>query len=258
MPQDLVNSWADPNLFAENFVMVSKELSENYDKFNESIRKGSMGKPAQFWLIYLDLMEHQHRIHIAVQENNFTERIIVWEYFLSFYFATNKINYARYGPYYVQSMKCIDHPYPSLKQILENNCMSIRAPDRYAIRTAIEQRAEQTLNKGAKTTGDVRRFAANQASVLKWTLNGSEQANKTKQLLGMCGLNASSQHCKPQPPLQILQSEDLVSQIVTVLQNEYINPFDISINKSNLLNLNSGVPIPSEITCSPIERKNFS
>ena len=64
----------------------------------------------------------------------------------------------------------------------------------------------------------------------------------------MCGLNGSSRHYKPQWPSQILQSEDLVSQIVAVLQNEYINTFDISTDKSNLLNLSSGVPITSEIT----------
>ena len=52
----------------------------------------------------------------------------------------------------------------------------------------------------------------------------------------MCGLNAFSQKCNPQRPSQILQSEDLVTQIVTVLQNEYINPFDISIDKPNRLN----------------------
>ena len=64
----------------------------------------------------------------------------------------------------------------------------------------------------------------------------------------MCGLNVSSLRYKTQRPSQVLQSEDLVSQIVTILQNEYINPFDISIDKSNLLNLSSGVPIPNEIT----------
>ena len=62
--------------------MVSEELSENYDKFKESIRNGSLRKMTQFWLIYLDLTQHEHRIHVTVQENNFTERIIVWEYFL--------------------------------------------------------------------------------------------------------------------------------------------------------------------------------
>ena len=69
----------------------------------------------------------------------------------------------------------------------------------YAIRTAIDQRGEQTLNKDAKTAGGLRGFAANQASVLKWTLNRREQANNTKELLGMCGLNASLQHYTNSP-----------------------------------------------------------
>ena len=60
-------------------------------------------------------------------------------------------------------------------------------------------------------------------SVFKLTLNRSEQANNTKELLDMCGLNASSQHCKPQWPSQIFQSEDF-------------------------LNLSSGIAIPSETT----------
>ena len=166
MPQYLINSCVDPDQFSENVVIVSKELGENYDKFKGSILNGSLGKTTQLWLIYLDLKEHQHRIHIAVQENKFTERIIVWEHFLSFHFATNKIDYARYGSYYVQSMKCIDHLHPGLKQILENNSMSIQAQDRCAIRTVIDQRGEQTFKNDAKTIGGVRGFAANQASVL--------------------------------------------------------------------------------------------
>ena len=58
MPQDLINSCVDPDQFEENVIMVSKELIENYDKFKESIRNSFPGKTAQFWLIYLDLMEH--------------------------------------------------------------------------------------------------------------------------------------------------------------------------------------------------------
>ena len=67
--------------------------------------------------------------------------------------------------------------YPGLKQILEKNCTSIQAQDHNAIRKAIDQQGKQTLNKDAKTTRSVRGFAASQASVLKWTLNRSEQAN---------------------------------------------------------------------------------
>ena len=121
-------------------------------------------------------MEHQLRIHVTVQENNFTERIIVWEYFLSFYFATNNINHARYGSYYVQSIKCINHLYPGLKEILENNCIPVQAQDRYPIRTAMDQRGKQTLSKDAKTTGGVKGFAVNQATILRWTFNTTKHS----------------------------------------------------------------------------------
>ena len=28
-------------------------------------------KTAQFWLSYLDIMEHQHYLHVGIQENRF-------------------------------------------------------------------------------------------------------------------------------------------------------------------------------------------
>lgn len=68
MPKDLINSSVGPDKFAENVIMVSKELSENYAKFKQSIWNGSFGKSAQLWLIHLDLMEHQLRIYRTFQE----------------------------------------------------------------------------------------------------------------------------------------------------------------------------------------------
>ena len=58
MPEDLTNSRVNPYQIEENVIMVSKELSENYEKFKEPIRNSFLGKTAQFWLIYPDLMEH--------------------------------------------------------------------------------------------------------------------------------------------------------------------------------------------------------
>ena len=39
--------------------------------------------------------------------------------FLPFYFALNKINYARYGSYYVETLKLIDITHPDLKEMLK-------------------------------------------------------------------------------------------------------------------------------------------
>ena len=45
-------------------------------------------------------------------------RLYAWENILPYYFALNKVNYARYGTYYVETLKQIDIRYPGLKPIV--------------------------------------------------------------------------------------------------------------------------------------------
>ena len=45
---------------------------------------------------------------------------------------------------------------------------------------------------------------------------------------------------KPLRPLQILRSEEIVKNVVSILSNEYINPFGSDLDKYQLFNLTSG------------------
>ena len=90
----------------------NRVISAKYETFKEAIQKGTYGKTAQYWHMYMDVMRFQHQIHIVVQENDFNQRLHAWEYFIPYYFATNKSNHARYILY------------PGLKSILEANCIS--------------------------------------------------------------------------------------------------------------------------------------
>ena len=149
-------------------------------------------------------------------------------------------------------MKSIDNVYPGLKDMLSSCVLSIRGQNRYALRTATDQRGEQTFNKDAKTMGGIKGFASNTNSVLKWTLNKSFQSN-TRALLNMCGLDDVSEIYRPLRPSQVLQSEAKVANVIEVLSEEYINPFgtDVPINK--LLNLSSGTPVPDDIATTILE-----
>ena len=71
-------------------------------------------------------MKLQHQIHTAVQTNDFEMRLDTWERMLPYYFAFNKTNYARYGCYYVQSLKQIDECYEGLKPLLPVNGLSVQ------------------------------------------------------------------------------------------------------------------------------------
>ena len=84
----------------------------------------------------MDLMKHEHMAHAAMQTNDFDLRVESWEKFLPFYFAFNKVNYARYGSYYY-TLKNMETLYPGLKDMLEKLGLSVQAQDRYQISTAL-------------------------------------------------------------------------------------------------------------------------
>ena len=81
---------------------------------------------------------------------------------------------------------------------------------------------------------------------MKWTLNRAEQATDTNAIYKMCSINESSEMYIPSQPSQILQSEKCVAGIARIFTEEYLNLFDVGLDKSVLYNLCSGVPLPGK------------
>ena len=98
-------------------------------------------------------MRLQHQGHAAIQTNDFEMHLNAWQRVLPYYFIFNKMNYARYGSYYVQVLKEIESNYPGLKELLFPCGLSVQAQQTHPVRTAIDQWGEQTINKDAKTLG---------------------------------------------------------------------------------------------------------
>ena len=63
-------------------------------------------------------MRLQHQGHAAIQTNDFEMHLNARQTVLPYYFIFNKMNYARYGSYYVQVLKEIESNYPGLKGLL--------------------------------------------------------------------------------------------------------------------------------------------
>ena len=113
------------------------------------------------------------------------------------------------------------------------------------MRITVDQRGEQTINHDAKTSSGIKTFCTNNKSVKKWCLNRSEQEN-TKALNDLCGLDAGSNTYKVCFRSQILTTEELVQVVMNSLMNENINPFDVLLEKDELVCLSSGVSLNSE------------
>lgn len=192
VPEHLIDVSAEPNSFKNESIAQLVDFTKAFESFKEGARQGNLGKTAQFWMIYLDMMRVQHFIHIAVQENDFDLRFYAWQFLIPFYFALDKQNYARYGSFYVETLKNIDRIYPGLRSLLEKKGISVLGQSNHNIRTAIDQRGEQTINRDAKTTGGIKKFAGNENNVLKWCLNRADQARHSGALNDMCELAAGT------------------------------------------------------------------
>ena len=97
-------------------------------------------------MIYLDPIEAQVTAHNRVQENNIDMIMQAWKTFLPLHFAFNNINYTHYGLYYTYILVNIEQFYPSLKELISKEGLSVQGQEKYPLRTAIDQRGEKTIN----------------------------------------------------------------------------------------------------------------
>ena len=126
---------------------------QRYGRFQMQVRCGSKGKTPQFWMMYLDLFRVQTFAHTAIQINDLEMFTYAWKRFVPMYFATNKVNYARYGSYYLHTLINMDTIYPGLRNLLKKSGLSVQGQDAYPLRTSVDQRGEQTINRDGKTSG---------------------------------------------------------------------------------------------------------
>ena len=104
--------------------------------------------------------------------------------------------------------------------------------------------------------GGVKSFASDSPSVLKWCLNRADQAKNVKEMKDMAGTTTKSEMYKALRPSQILTSEKMVTKVIEVLQEEYINPFSVLVDEGQLYNLSSGVPVSIDLADEILETRN--
>ena len=75
-------------------------------------------------------MRMQHVIHTAAQENNSEARLYAWEYFILLHFVFNKSNCARYGSYYLETLRTIENRYPAMKEMMKHAGLSVQGQDK--------------------------------------------------------------------------------------------------------------------------------
>ena len=134
--------------------------------------------------------------------------------------------------------------------------VNAQSQKRYPFRTAIDMGREQTINKGAKTTGGMNHFASSASSVQKWALTRSDVADSQKALREMTGSSGINSQYKSLHPGQIISSETKVSKVTEIIENQFSNLFGLDIDVNSLVNISSGTSLPQHLTNAILNHMN--
>ena len=80
-------------------------------------------------------------------------------------------------------------------------------------------------------------------SILKWTLNCPYQAENTQSLYEMADIKRSTEDYKCTRPSEIIKSERKVAKVKEVLANEFLNPYDPTLDQEYHFNIGSGTQV---------------
>ena len=116
---------------------------QKYEEFFQKVLDGKLGSTAQFWAIYIIMINRLHReLQRCVKMNDVGGYIKIFPTLLVVYFALNRPNYARWGTLFLHKLKSAD---PELREVLENGAFSIRRTKKNYSRSAVDLSLEQTV-----------------------------------------------------------------------------------------------------------------
>lgn len=157
LPRDLESHLRDikTDQDCRNIIATSsfQEFEKQYERKRNECLCGENGKTAQFWMQYATLVDVLHKMHFAINTNDFQLRLDCWKELVSLCFSTNKQNYARYGSYFCLQSENLEKTHPGARQELQDKGISV-CRNNVNIRQSIDGAGEQTFMKSSKTTGN--------------------------------------------------------------------------------------------------------
>jgi len=76
-----------------------------FKQFLTGVREGSLGKTAQFWMMYCDCVSVLLQFLKAVKENDLELYICSWRQMCPLIFGADRLHYARYLPLYYMQLR---------------------------------------------------------------------------------------------------------------------------------------------------------
>ena len=192
---------SDPNKIEEahlNDPTILQHL-QKYEDFFHSVLAGVLGSTAQFWAIYIFLINRLHReLQRCVKTNDVDGYIDVFPQVLDVFFGLHRPNYARWGTLFLQKLTGSD---TRLRAVLENGAFSVRRTKKNYSRSAVDLSLEQSVNRDAASSmRGIVAFRNNQNAMRRWSITMTQRAMAVTELRTFAGLDVgehAAAQCRP-------------------------------------------------------------
>ena len=165
------------------------EISDLYNKFTEGTLNGEHGSTAQYWMIYIKLVELFLQFNRSCRTNDLDLFIHSLRNICPIFFSCHRPNYARWMVRYLHNLLNMDITHPGVREALSNGALSIRRSSKGFSRNAVDITLEQTVNADAAShaTG-ITAFTNSEQARKKWMLTMSPRSSIVGHLLVKAGL----------------------------------------------------------------------
>jgi len=153
-----------------------KNFIDDFNKYREEVRCGLLGKTAQFWVQYCDLVWVLMHCQRAVKENNLALYIYSLRRLCKILFSSDHVHYSRYLPLYYTQLLNLHATHRGAEHLLQNLGFSVARSDVPASRNPVDITIVQTINRSAKTRGGLIGMSCNVGAYYRWCLTRHKRA----------------------------------------------------------------------------------
>lgn len=225
-------------------LLLSTSLGNLFNLYQD-FRSKDNGPMFRFWTNYLEMVEVLLAFIRASRTGNWELHVLCFCKMLTWLFAYDHVNYARYGTHYYVTMKELQHTHPSINESLREGYFGEQRSITNSFgKIPEDQTIEETINRQSKIPGGIVGKSTNPEAVNQWvetTVDRSQITENIRQMAGV-GVTESSWIHKEGTPSRMKRDENDIRKVTGVISS-MLDPF---VQSEDLTSISTGINASAE------------
>ena len=150
---ELDNLHASGDITMYSFPKEIEDVIEQYEAFCKQTMQGSLGKTAQYWMQYIDMIHLYHNFSRSIRSGDLDLYTSCLPEVASYFFALNHQNYSRWSIKYHDNLIKLEETHPEVYDEFKAGRFGIKRTSKGFSKSPIDLTLEQTINKDAARQG---------------------------------------------------------------------------------------------------------